>query len=332
MKACQPVTMRRLGKLVGVSASSISAVMTNNSRVRVSDATRRRIIDAVRTSGYVHRKKARKAARNFSVAVFSRYALDSGVVSDILKGVETGLMRLAGRMLVHLTDEAGKQIASGDLSCLEELDGVIFLSRVDPVCAQTLAARGLPAVVIGSSQYYGAFDMVYVDPVGYAQTALAYLQELGHTRIGAVLGPVPHYSYEISGMVFADYYRRLFPGDKDQYLRTPKDDAEAYRAFEDLLTMKDHPTALTGACANSIIVAEKRGLKVPQDLSILAYDVPGPLKHKPLSHVGADNTALGQSGVELLLYRKHNPRAPVRHLVLPARISDHGSCRQIRSS
>jgi len=324
--------MRQLGKLVGVSPASISAVLSNSPFIRVSSETRGRILDAVQSSGYVHRVRVKPQESMFSVAVFSRHAAENPIITSILRGVESGLMPLNGKAFISLTEESHRRVAAGDLSHMQGIDGAIFLSRIDPLCAKALRKRDIPFVVVGSGEWYEEIDMVYVDPLSYARQALAYLRSLGHERIGVSLGSLPHYSYETSLLVYRDYYDRYSPKEKNRCIRTAADDGDILREIEDLVLMKKRPTALVGGiatCEHGVIFAEKLGLRIPADLSILSYDAPGTLAHRPLSYVGIDNSDLGRLGVELLVYRKNQPKAPVRHTIIPARVFEHGSCRKI---
>jgi len=332
MEITQRVTLRNVAQRAGVSTAAVSGVLTDNRHIKISQPTRDRIIQAVRATGYKRRlvNPRNRKKSPLTILVFSRWAPEQPHASIRLKAIELPLLEHGGRMIVYTTDQAHALITSGKFSLLDGVTGAIFLSRVDRMCVEMMRTRNIPVVVIGSGEYYDDIDMVYTDPLGYPRVAVRYLQSLGHRRIGVVLGPFPHFSYEVSWMAYKDYLARIMGKSYASYLRMAmNEEGGKYTEIQKLLSMKNRPTAITGQCANGILIAEQLGLKVPEDVSFLTYDTPGTWESHPLSYVGSDENAIGRQAVELLLARKQHPDETARHIIFPVSMHDHGSCARV---
>lgn len=325
------VTIRDVARLAGVSTASVSSVLNNNHSIRLSDRTRSHILKTIRAAGYTYRKRKSVTGKPLSIAVFSRWPLRNPFTFNVLKGIERTLVKDGGRMFVNLTEESTRQIASGNSSILDGIKGAIFTSRIDPLCAEALKMRSIPFVVAGSGEYYDSCDMVYCDPLGYCREALSYLTSLGHRKVGLLVGPLPHFSYEVSILVFKNYLAQFCPGREHRYLKVVASEQDFHAATLELLNGADRPTALVGELFDSIAAVEQMGLRIPQDISILAYDTAGILTHRPLTYVGCDQGFLGKLAVELLRTRITWPQEPTRHVVVPVQVYNHGSCSRIEN-
>jgi len=321
------VRMLDIARKSGVSIAAVSSVLRGSTNISVAGETRARILENITKLGYVYPNSGAKSRQNFSLLVISRYPFNNLMVTDILHGIERALVPLKGRMLLSMVEEAIPTLVSAGSSFFEGLAGVLFISRIHAECAQTLRSRGIPYAVVGSGGYYPETDMVYSNPLGYGLQGLEYLHSLGHERIGLIVGPLPHYSYQTLIMAFKNHMLEKF-GRVDPHLIGIIDSENSGEdVLGKMLACAHRPTAIMGVNLNLYGVAGPLGLKIPKQLSFLTLDTPGTVSG--ISFIGADNANLGQEGVQAILRRHERPDAPIRHITLPVRIVENGSCRNI---
>ena len=182
------------------------------------------------------------------------------------------------------------------------VDGyVMFCTPENDERLEAVRARGLPYVLVDFSPYVDG-PRVNIDDRGGARAVAQHLVDLGHRRFGLV---VPYEdgatdaatATEISDPTRTDdrtrwrcfiRYERLL-GWRDPIVAagidwasvpvgsSPESDAETgYRAAAPLLDRADRPTAII--CLSDVLAlgvmraAQERGIRVPQDLSVVGYD------------------------------------------------------------
>lgn len=321
-----------VARLAGVSVATVSGVLGRNPNLSVTDDTRRRILDAARRTNYVYKRK--RPNRNGETAaspvlVLARYGLDNPMAHDIIGGIEQTLVDVNGRMLFSVLDHEHADQFLQSFPELAGIGGAIFLSRINDVVADALKAHDIPFVLVGSSLKVPDVDMVYSDPVDYADRAAEYLVSLGHRRVCSLFS-YPHYGYEITGSRFEQQVERL-TGEKPLSIRYDNGNSPA-AALEKVVSATLPPTAVFGNLYDVSPTLLTGPRTIPDDLSVLTMDTPGMVADRPLSFIGADNAELGREGVKILLQRIETPDRPVRHTLFPVQLHDHGSCRAIRQT
>ncbi len=319
--------MSDVAELAGVSVATVSGVLAQNPSFSVADETRRRVLAVARELKYVYaKKKGEHEATALPILVLARYGLDNPMAREIIAGIEQELRTVGGRMLFSVLDHGQAADFLAHFPDLPAIRGAIFLSRINAVVAETLAERGIPYILVGSSVKYPDVDMIYSDPVDYADRAAEYLVALGHRRICTFFSR-PYYTFEVVGARFEREIERL-TGEKP--LAVVYDEGEsATTALERALTARPRPSAIFGNLYDVSPTLLAGPLAIPDELSVLTMDTPGMVGDRPLSYIGADNVELGREGVGMLLQRLANPERPVRHTLFPVRLHERGSCRSV---
>ncbi|MER7791986.1 LacI family DNA-binding transcriptional regulator [Streptomyces sp. NPDC097640] len=264
------VRMATVAQAAKVSQSAVSKVL--NGRPGVSPEVRQRVLDAVRATGYEWR---RRAPRHGSVeVVFGCVA--SAVNAPLLRGLSR-VLRSSGRALtVSHADDDGDWLES--LLAHRPSGIVLVLSPVAPAVAERLARSRVPAVVldtigdappgmntVGATQWRGGW------------LAARHLTGLGHRRIALISGPL---ELTCSRARFGGYLAALRDAgvrpDRDLIRAVSFQTEPARRAAHALLDGWDAPTAfVTGNDLQGLGVIEacvERGLRVPEDVSVVGYD------------------------------------------------------------
>jgi DNA-binding LacI/PurR family transcriptional regulator len=186
------VTQRELAKLAGVSAGTVSNVISGSTRV--SEDARRRVLDAIRVLKYQPNLIARslKTNRTHTLGI---------VVPDItipffpkiVRGAESAA-RERGYFLIVLDSQRSHDLEIDMLALLRQrVDGILLVTAGDDKwSAESVAAiaAGPPVVCVDRLPEGLDTDSVCVDDNGAAELGVKHLLSMGHRQIAIVTGPL----------------------------------------------------------------------------------------------------------------------------------------------
>jgi DNA-binding LacI/PurR family transcriptional regulator len=264
-----------------------------------------------------------------------RYIFSDPAAILFLSGVAAGCEEHGtGLALVPQLPEGAAEVVRSAL-----VDGyVMFCTPEDDERLQAVIARGLPYVLVDYSPHVPG-PHVNIDDRGGARAVAQHLVDLGHRRFGIVLPyekwgtDIPYGEPEataetaeaVSRPDLVTEYRRwrcfihnerligwreaLEPAGVDwsavPVASAPGSDAETgYHAGAQLLDRADRPTAiiaLSDVLALGVMrAAAERGVRVPQDLSVVGYDDIADAGNAALTTVWQPHAAKGEEAVRLL--------------------------------
>ncbi|MEV2253968.1 LacI family DNA-binding transcriptional regulator [Streptomyces sp. NPDC050147] len=270
------VTITEIARQAGVSVPTVSRVV--NGRSDVSEETRARIEDLLREHGYERRPSAPGSRAALVDLVFND--LDSPWAVEIIRGVEE-VAHAAGAGTVVSAIHGAFGSARQWMKNLRARasDGVILVTSVlEPTLHDELRRLGVPLVVIDPAGS-PALDAPTVGATNWAggMAATEHLLSLGHRRIGFIAGP-PRL---LCSRARLDGYRAALEGADvpvDDALIVPGDfyHASGFAGAGTLLGLAEPPTALFAAsdqmALGAIEALRRRGLRVPEDLSVVGFD------------------------------------------------------------
>jgi DNA-binding LacI/PurR family transcriptional regulator len=263
----------------GVSEATVSRVL--NGKPGVAPATRQAVIEALDSFGYERPARLRQP----------RAGLIGLIVADLSNPIFPAFAEVIENTLaVHGYTAVLCALAPGgineddytDLLLERGVSGIIFVSglhadsQADHGRYKRLTDRGLPIVLVNG--YAGEVDATFVssDEAGSMELAVAHLAQLGHRRIGLAVGqerfvPVIRKTQGYrKGM--AD---RLGATDVDHWIANTIFSIEGGEAAGRQL-LDDRCTAI--CCASDMMAigairgARQRGLRVPEDVSVVGFD------------------------------------------------------------
>lgn len=271
------VTLGMVAAASGVSPSTVSRVLSGSAQVSAEKTERvRRAIDEL---GFVPNTLARALAdgRTFNVGLLSQH-FESPFYALLLRGIEE-VLTPAGYALVvssgHWNPEEEKRCIASLRA--RRVDGIIVLTGGLSDEFLVGIARELPVVVTGRTLQAPGLHSLKTDDVEGARVATRHLIERGHARIAFIGGDATH----ADAQERERGYRLAFEQaglDVDEALITAGDYIEAggARAMERLLAQGADFTAVFAAndqmAAGAARVLHSRGLRVPEDVSLVGYD------------------------------------------------------------
>lgn len=321
----QRVTSVDVARHAGVSQSTVSLVLSGKSRGRVSGATEERVRNAARELGY----RPNVAAQALRLGTSRAVAL---LVPDITNPFFSRVLRGAQRA----AQEAGYTVVLVDTANDRRWEQQSFQAlRAGPVDGYLLFEVSAPED-LGPNQHVVLMETeatrcpwVRFDNVGGAEAAFGHMLELGHRRIGhlaaAFDAPAFHMREAVRRRVLA---AEGVDPDAQPRATTPIAIEAAREAAGALLEQR--PTAVF--CDDDLIAAglymaaRDRGLRIPEDLSIVGFDDMDFARalNPGLTTVALDGELLGATSFELLAGRMAGRRTR-RRMVLPADLLVRGS-------
>lgn len=324
--------LREVADLAGVALSTASRAMSN--RPGVSPRMRERVIQAALELGYEPDLLAQSFSKGATMTVgFLVRDIASPAIPPILLGAEAVLR--SGGYAMLLTNSEG--LTSLDVEYIRmfrqrRVDGLV-LSLADESHPETLAELERfvgPCVVVDRTlpDAVGASN-VLIDHAAGLRKILDYLVELGHRRIGFVGGPERLRPTAEAARVLheATASRRGL-----SVLIEAGQFAEEHGAAAAVRLLADSapPTAIVAGNAQILLgvlrTLRERGLRVPEDLSIVSVDHVPYLDYMepPVASISRDQYSIGRTAGELLLRRLAG--GPPETVLVPTTFSPRSSC------
>lgn len=303
-------TLRDVAKLAGVSEATVSLALRGDQRI--SEATRRRVLESARTLGYVPNSRARHLAsgKTEHVAIVPGVNMRSLFADGFYRVVLDG----AG---VRLHEEGFSLVLppqAADVEAIERLvggksvDGILLLGDFETAVVDRFLATGVAIVMIDNYVSDRPITAVVNDNTGGVAKAVRHLYDLGHRRIGYIgrFTDVPFGADTFKGYI--ETMRELgLPYEPDYtYLTTISFEA-AYEAMRKLLYVRPPVTGVFAAtdlmAMGAIKAITEAGLSIPDDVSVVGMDDTSAalFTQPPLTTVRVHKEEMGRIAADKLL-------------------------------
>jgi len=335
-------TMSDVARAAGVSAMTVSNVLTG--RRRVGASTRARVEAAATELGYELNLTARhlRAGRTDTVALVVPH-FDHPYFGELAARLARRLDDAGRHLVVEQTDARREvEIAAVSQARWQLYDGVL-LSVVGMSAADLDGLRSsMPLVLLGEQQVPERYDHVRMDNVAGGRLATAHLLAAGARRVALVGGAAPDAH---GGMMpartagWADAHARAGrEAPPDLLVRGGADLASGREAVRRLVhegTSFDAVFAVTDTVAVGVLAGlAEAGLRVPDDVQVVGFDnldsaeftVPG------LTTVDPGHDRMADAALRLLdarISRDDGGAAGAEHVTAPVQLVERASTRPL---
>jgi LacI family repressor for deo operon, udp, cdd, tsx, nupC, and nupG len=318
-------TIQDVARYAGVSTATVSRALSAPGKV--TESTRARVSEAIRVTGYTLNQAGRslrqRSARTILVALPD---IRNPFFSSILDAIEREAAARGYGVLVlnlYFGHETIRRLQDFLLS--NRADGLLLLDgSVDTHMLRTMADQGstIPIVVACEEIPSSGFHTVLTDNVEAAERATQHLIDLGHRRIGHLLGPDHNV---VSRERLAGFARALAEACiapvPEWHFRGNFDMESGFAAAARFLALRERPTAIFAANDESAIGflsgLRQHGIICPRDISVVGFDDLGVAPHyvPPLTTMRQPREAMGRMAAEALIDLVEDPEtlaAPLR--------------------
>lgn len=189
----EKLNIDQVAELAYVSRSVVSRVLNNHPNV--SDEARERVMKVIEEYDYRPSSVARSLAtdRTFEVCILTPRRGDEALANGFWTLLHLGIFEECIRrgyfvslsmISANMEAEVNDRILKG-----HKFDGYVLITQeVIDLVGAALQERGLPTVLVGHDPDYPDLNSIDIDNFGGAYKATTHLCQLGHERIGAILG------------------------------------------------------------------------------------------------------------------------------------------------
>jgi LacI family transcriptional regulator len=273
-------TINDIARLASVSKKTVSRVI--NRSPFVSEGTRAKIDSVIQQIGYIPDPLARGLAFRRSFLIGLVYDNPNAqFIVNIQEGALDALRGSGFELVVHPCDRLSEDFVPGVRRFVERqrLHGVILLPPVseDQALAQALQEIDCQYVRIASVRLDNTSRMIVSNDREAAAVAAAYLEGLGHRRIGFIAGPSQHRSAHERQIGFMSALeKRGLSIPPELLLEGAYSFESGVACAETLLARRPRPTAIF-ACNDEMAAGVYKaayGLKIliPDELSVIGFD------------------------------------------------------------
>ncbi|ENN2712511.1 substrate-binding domain-containing protein [Vibrio cholerae] len=331
-------TMKDIARLAGVSTSTVSHVI-NKSRF-VSDEIAERVNNAAQQLNYAPSALARSLKMNRTKTIGMLVTTSTNpFFGEVVKGVERSCYHQGYNLILCNTE--------GDNQRMKVSINTLLQKRVDGLLLMCSTLEGerldvfdrypdIPIVVMDWGPILFASDKIQDNSLQGGYMAAKHLIECGHKEIGCITGPLIRHQAQ---MRYEGYKRALAEAgiaiNPDWIVESDFECEGGYQAFEKLYERGKLPSALfvcNDMMAMGVIqAANQRGLRIPDDLSLIGYDDVHIAKFMTpaLTTIHQPKYRLGKAAVDTLLYRLENPDTTAQVVQLEPTLVVRNSVRKL---
>ena len=362
--AAKKTTIHDVAREADVNYSTVSLALRGDQRIR--SYTRQRIQTAAHRLGYVPNQLARSLSRGATHTIGVMLTDIHRGFTDPLEEFQDIADRARYMISVHFSSwDQARERAGLRHFCESRVEGVIWAPAqwYGETFAQTvenMKATGVPVVMLGLQRppYDVPFHQVGTSLRDRLTMALDYLMGLGHRHIGLASAPAPagteastaperqadhgahhsrRYFSQPEGIAMvrqAMQARGLALAEQDLFTTADNDYGGVEIAVHLFRRPREHwPTAVIAADDRLGRALTKGlwalGVKVPEEISVLGFDVPSAeTGQPPLTAVSQDSRRMGTFAMDLLLQliKQQIPHQPQKITVMPPRLVEAGTC------
>jgi LacI family transcriptional regulator len=303
-------TINDVARIAGVSIKTVSRVFNQEPNVRPS--TRDKVITAAETLNYRPNQSARQLASDVTFVIGMLYDNpNSSYVTDVQYGSLQVCREYGYNLLIHPCHADSPDLIREIIGLQHQVDGLIVLQPLSDhhELNRALLDHSIACVRV-SQRPFAPFPWISVGDKEAADQMTEYLLNLGHRRIGFIVGHPEHGS---SHDRLAGYRNALerhnIPYGTSLIEQGQFDFESGYSCAQRLLASTPRPTAIFASndpmAMGVLSAAHEIGIDVPRELSVAGFDDSPLARHAwpPLTTVRQPITEVARLATEVLMHQ-----------------------------
>ena len=296
-------TLKDVAAIAGVDPSLVSRVVNGDSRVKLRDETRERIIAAIKETGY-RKNMVAQGLRVGQTGIIAYIVPDLTTPSypAIIDGAKRRAAEAGYTVLVATQPEAASsRVDFRRLLDEGRVDGLLLASGVIGDANSSALVAGSGPFVVVNRLIDGAPCAVIPDDGAAAERAAKHLLQLGHRRCAIVTGPADLDTTRRRSAGFRTALRERGVASASVITAKAWNPEAGWEAARDLLALRRRPTAVFSAAGTLHVgllsALAEAGVAVPAEMSVIAlhdFEInrytspPTTAVAMPLEQVGAE--------------------------------------------
>ncbi len=331
------VTIKDVARAAGVSYSTVSRALSGSPEI--SEQTRERIVKLCEemhyTANAVARSMVMKSTKLLGLIVTD---ISNPFMSELAYYID-GQARARGYNIVLCNSlrSLEQERSLFELMISRKVDGVILLpAETESYGALSALLPRMPTIFVGENLRDAPESYVAVDNYRGARMGVEYLYNLGHRRIlyfGKRKGSSTH-QLRSEGYFDACEAHGLTPRCLNNTFMSTSI-KYGYQLAQQLFSQPIDYTAIFAATDTNALgiiqAAEERGIRIPEDLSLLGFDNirDGGLPRIGLTTVEQPKKLLASMAVDSLLDKIENELSGYTHRILTPSLVERTTCRRV---
>ena len=332
--------LKDVARVAGVSATTVSFVLNNVEGMRISDDTRKKVLETAESMDYHPDNTARQMVQGKTgvIGFVIRQQFEQAYADLFLQDVLRGLNDRSQKNGYHILFEPHPPVEGNNriqkLIRERHVDGIIVSGPLEnDEELFSLHKEGAKVVVLGYMENK-AIPSVDVDNVISSEMAVNHLIQHGHESIAIITNASLNFSSSKERL--AGYRKALerhqIIFDEDLVAIGDRTPESGYKAAKELLSRKDHPTAIFVAsdtvALGCLMALNESGIKVPDDIALVGFDdiALASLIIPPLTTVHLPAYGLGWAAGNSLIQQIAGELTENPHVILDTQLVIRQSC------
>lgn len=257
----------------GVSLATVSRVINHPEKVK--KATRDRVLNIIKSKGYIPNANARGLAsrRSTTVAVVVP-TLTRASVSEMIQGIYDSANHYGYTIRLFITDNLGNNTKDWGEIVASSVDGILFMNdEMSSEVYSQIKNTPVPVVFVNSVSKDPQYGSVCINNELSAYNITKKMIERGRKKI---LFITTEHIYTVNNHKEKGYRKAMEEGGlTPEIIRTSGKvnvNEEDFKAYLDTGNLPDVALAVRDSMAISFMnIARKRGIKVPDDLEVVGF-------------------------------------------------------------
>ena len=334
--------IRDVAKRAGVSISTVSRVLAKDPAFKVTEQTRKNVLQAAGELGYVY-SPAPRPRKRYSLGCILPWTsekYEDPFFQAIYQAAEAECVRQGAvfSTLRFYNELLDRQVLSELLE--EDLAGLLVMEQVSPEIHAALAERFPHIVYVDSKELSAPHNAVGYDRIPANRQAMDCLLAHGYRRIAIIAGSSP--DEELADTTRLWVYREALrkagiPYDEELVKDCQWNLEKCGEQVRELMALPEPPEAIYAASDNlaSAVLSTiyDMGLRCPKDVGVIGFNDLSLSGHliPPLTTIDVPLKDIGQAAGERLMQLIRGEDPDPRRILFPTTLVERKSLKNIRN-